>query len=235
MMCDVSTSTPSEQPGKLRRDAERNRRRLLKAAREVFEKRGCEAPLEEIARRADVGIGTLYRRFPTRETLIDALFQEKAQDYVRASEEALAADDAWEGFASFVERICEMQAQDRGFADVLTATFPPGSAPSVSGALSIAGRNSAKLVVRARRGGQLRRDFTHHDFAWILIANGAYLQATREIAPNAWRRYVALILDAARSPQSSKLPPPPTKKQLEQALHAISAPRETTGAQAGSS
>src|SRR5687767_4321657 len=118
------SSSTGQRPPSLRRDAERNRRRLLDAARQVFAELGLEAPLEEIARRAGVGIATLYRRFPTRSALIEALFVEQAEEYVRASEAALAADDAWEGFARFVERICEMQAEDRGFTDVLTATFP---------------------------------------------------------------------------------------------------------------
>ena len=113
----------------LRKDAERNRERLMDAAREVFQEHGVEAPLEEIARRAGVGIGTLYRRFPTRESLIDAIFEAKADEYVRASEEGLASESAWEGFRRFLERICRMQAEDRGFADVLTATFP--MAPAV--------------------------------------------------------------------------------------------------------
>jgi AcrR family transcriptional regulator len=212
-------NTPaSAHPAPLRRDAERNRRNLLEAARRVFAERGSDAPLEEIARRADVGIGTLYRHFPTREALIDALFEEKAQAYVRASEEALTADDAWEGFAGFVERICEMQAEDRGFADVLRATFPSESAPGVAAALGQARRNSEKLVVRARRDGKLRRDFAPQDFIWILIANGAYLEATRTVAPDAWRRYVALILDAAQSPNRRKLSSPPTPEQITQVL-----------------
>jgi AcrR family transcriptional regulator len=214
----MTTRVPSEHPTPLRRDAERNRRSLLEAARGVFGERGCDAPFEEIARRAGVGIGTLYRRFPTREALIDALFEEKAQEYVRASQDALAAEDAWEGFAGFIERICEMQAEDRGFADVLRATFPSGSAPGVAAALADARRNSERLVVRARRQGKLRRDFAPQDFIWILIANGAYLEATRQIAPDAWRRYVALVLDAARSSNGSKLPSPPNPEQIEQML-----------------
>ncbi len=229
----MATKTPSEQPTPLRRDAERNRRRLLEAAREVFGERGCDAPFEEIARRAGVGIGTLYRRFPTREALIDALFEQKAHDYLRASEQALAADDAWEGLAGFIERICEMQAHDRGFADVLTATFPSGAAPGVAAALRDARRNAEKLVARARRDGKLRRDFTHQDLAWILIANAAYLEATREVAPDAWRRYVALILDAARTPAASKLPSPPSPKQLKQALDVVSASSRTTSTKPG--
>jgi len=129
----------------------------------------------------------------------------------------------------FIERICEMQAEDRGFADVLTATFPAGSAPSVAAAVHEARRNAEKLIARARRDGKLRPDFTHQDLAWILIANAACLQATREIAPNAWRRYVALILDAARTPAGNTLSPPPTPRQLERALDLISASKRTTG------
>ena len=209
----------SAQKTSLRRDAERNRRSLLDAARVVFAERGCHAaPLEEIARRAGVGIATLYRRFPTREALIEALFEEKARSYLAASQEALAAGDAWEGFAGFVEHLCEMQAEDRGFADVLRSTFPPDSAPGVNAALDGARRNAAKLVARARRAGKLRSDFTSQDFIWILIANGAYLEATREVAPDAWRRYVAFILDAARSIDANELPPPPSHAQLDRVL-----------------
>jgi AcrR family transcriptional regulator len=223
----MTANTSGEQRVPLRRDAERNRERLLDAARAVFDERGVDAPYEEIARRAGVGIGTLYRRFPAREALIDALFADKAHRYLRASEEALTAGDAWDGFAGFVQRICQMQAEDRGFADVLTATFPSGSAPDVAAATASARRNAAKLVQRARKGGQLRPDFKLQDFVWILIANGAYLQATREIAPNAWRRYVALILDAARTPTPSTLPTAPSHQQLEHALDAVPASKRT--------
>jgi AcrR family transcriptional regulator len=201
---------------RLRKDAERNRTRLLEAARQAFADQGLEAPFEEIARRAGVGIGTLYRRFPTRAALIEALFEDKAAEYVRASEAALAAGDAWDGFAGFVERICEMQAEDRGFTDVLTATFPAAS--GVEACRAEAHANAEKLIRRARRQGSLRKDFVAGDLIWILIANGAYLQATREIAPAAWRRYVALILQALHTEGTERLPPPPSDSQLVQAL-----------------
>jgi AcrR family transcriptional regulator len=204
---------------RLRKDAERNRTRLLDAARQVFGDQGLEAPLEEIARRAGVGIGTLYRRFPTRAALIEALFEEKAAEYVRASEAALAAEDAWDGFAGFVERICEMQAEDRGFTDVLTATFP--AAPGLEACRAEARANAERLIRRARRQGSLRKDFVAGDLIWILIANGAYLQATREVAPAAWRRYVALILQALHAEGTERLPPPASDSQLERALSRI--------------
>jgi AcrR family transcriptional regulator len=214
----TSSSSTGQRPA-LRRDAERNRRRLLDAARQVFAELGLEAPLEEIARRAGVGIATLYRRFPTRSALIEALFVEQAEEYVHASEAALAADDAWEGFARFVERICEMQAEDRGFTDVLTATFP--TAPRLEARRAEARANAERLIERARRQGTLRDDFVVGDLIWILIANGAYLQATRDIAPDAWRRYVALILEAARADGAGRLPPPASDRQLVQALSRL--------------
>jgi AcrR family transcriptional regulator len=196
-----------------------NRRRLVDAARQVFAELGLEAPLEEIARRAGVGIATLYRRFPTRSALIEALFVDQAEEYVRASEAALAADDAWGGFARFVERICEMQAEDRGFTDVLTATFP--AAPGLEARRAEARANAERLIERAHRQGTLRDDFVVGDLIWILLANGAYLQATRDIAPDAWRRYVALILEAAGADGAGRLPPPASERQLIQALSRL--------------
>jgi AcrR family transcriptional regulator len=209
----------SEQRPALRRDAERNRQRLLAAAHEVFSEQGIEAPLEEIARRAEVGIGTLYRRFPTRTALIEALFEAKARAYAEASAAALGAEDAWEGLAGLIQRICELQAEDRGFADVLTASFP--AAPELHSELSTARKNAEKLVARARSEGAVRQDFAAADLFWIVIANGAYLDAMRGIAPNAWRRYVALILDAIHTPSPGKMPGPPTGKQVEQAIAQI--------------
>jgi len=82
-------------------------------------------------------------------------------------------------------------------------------------------RNSETLIARARTEGGLRRDAAAADFLWILIANGAYLQATRDVAPNAGRRYVALILDALRAPGASELPAPPTKRQVNRAVQEI--------------
>jgi len=148
------------QRARLRKDAERNRTRLLDAARQAFADQGLEAPFEEIARRAGVGIGTLYRRFPTRAALIEALFEDKAAEYVRASEAALAADDDWDGFAGFVERICEMQAKDRGFTDVLTATFP--AAPGVEACRAEARANAEKLIGRRSCLGLLSASQVQH-------------------------------------------------------------------------
>lgn len=214
----------------LRRDAERNRQRLLEAARESFAERGINAPLEDIARRADVGIATLYRRFPTREALIEATFEQKAIDYLRAADEALDADDAWEGFRTYIERICAIQAEDRGCTDVLTMTFPTAKRLEVYRKESH--KKAAELIERAQKQGALRNDFVTGDLIFILISNGAFLQATRDLAPQAWKRYVALLLDALKAGDTSPLPPPPTDRQLFRAMLATSPPgprRPTVG------
>src|SRR5450631_3595228 len=99
----------------LRCDAERNRSRLVAAAHEVFAEQGLQAPMIEVARRAGVGIATLFRRFPTRDDLITATFAETMTDYARAIDAAVADPDPWQGFCGYVERVCAMQAHDRGF------------------------------------------------------------------------------------------------------------------------
>src|SRR5262247_4053376 len=107
-------------PRRLRVDAERNRAALLAAAREVFAEQGLEAPLEEVALRAGVGIATLYRRFPNRRQLVAAALVDTFAQYAEAAERALAVSDPWAGFAGFIERICELQAADRGLSDLLS-------------------------------------------------------------------------------------------------------------------
>ena len=209
----------SEQRPVLRRDAERNRQRLLAAAREVFTEYGLEASLEEIARRADVGIGTLYRRFPSRTALIEALFAEKARAYAEATAAALRDADAWAGLSGLIMHTCELQTEDRGFSDVLTASFP--EAPELHEYMLRARKNTEKLVARARRERAVREDFVAADVFWILTANAAYVRVMDEISSNAWRRYVALSLDAIRSTAAEKLPVPPSNKQVAQAAAAL--------------
>ena len=103
----------------LRADAARNRARLLVAAREVFAERGLDATMDEVARRAGVGVGTAYRRFRNRDELIAALFEERFEEFMGVLDKALADDDAWRGLSGFLERSMEMQAEDRGFKELM--------------------------------------------------------------------------------------------------------------------
>ena len=211
-------------PRRLRVDAERNRVALLTAAREVFAEQGLEAPLEEIALRAGVGIATLYRRFPTRGQLVAAALVDKIAQYAEAAEQALAIPDPWAGFASFVERICELQADDRGLSDLLSMTLPTDD--RVEQLRKIANQRVARLVARAKATGRLRQEFVAEDLLVLLVANASVVHVTRQDAPEAWRRFVGLMLDAfGQTRESSALPAPPTRAQMTAAMLRLAAER----------
>ena len=184
-------------------DAERNRAAILAAAREVFAEQGLEAPLEEIAVRAGVGIATLYRRFPTRAQLVAAALVNKVTQYAGAAEQALAVPDPWAGFTSFVERICEMQADDRGLSDLLSMALPADE--HVEQLRRLANAQVVELTERAKAAGKLRQEFVGEEILLLLIAHAAVVHVTRQDAPGAGRRFVALML--ARS--ATQMSPPP--------------------------
>lgn len=201
---------PSERP--LRADAARNRERIVQAAREVFAEHGLNASMNEISRRAGVGIATLFRRFPTRDALIAATFADKMAAYGAAIDEALADPDPWHGFCGYIERVCELQVQDHGFADVLTTTFP--TAKGLEADRNRAGRALAELIARAKATGRLRQDFLHQDVPLILMANAGVVNATRETAPHAYRRLVGYLIQSFAAEAAQPLPEPPTTRQL---------------------
>jgi AcrR family transcriptional regulator len=212
----------------LRADAERNRRRIVDAAKAVFGEQGLDAPLDEVARRAGVGIATLYRRYPTREALVVTCFKERLDEYSAALDAALAAPDAWTGFCAFVERACEMQAADRAAQDLLTTTFP--TAREVEAQRARGYEQFAELVGRAQREGALRSDFVTEDFVLLLMANAGVVRATRVEAPEAWRRFVGLMIDAFRAEGSDRdrpLTPPPSPAQTFRAMRRTQWPRRT--------
>ena len=146
----------------------------------MFAEQGLDVPLTEIARRADVGIATLYRRFPTRDDLIKAVFADQMDAYAPAAETALEAEDPWVGFCDYVGAICEMQAQDAGFADVSTLA-PDGAFP---GQRSRAHRAVVRLIRRAQDAGPARSDFVHQDVVMVLMANAGLVRATSGTAPD---------------------------------------------------
>jgi AcrR family transcriptional regulator len=205
-------------PRRLRRDAQRNRDAIVVAARQVFCDRGLEAPLEEIARRAGVGIATLYRRFPTRAALLDAVLTGNLQAHIEAATHALAMDDPWAGFAYYLEQSCRLQADDRGLNDVMGMRFPRATA--VEGAKARLFEVLAQVVDRAQQSGQLRADLTLEDLAFLNWANTRILPACRAAgAPDAWRRHLGLLLDGFRAERAHPLPEPPlSPRQVHRAM-----------------
>jgi AcrR family transcriptional regulator len=200
----------------LRRDAALNREHIVNAAREVFREQGLGAPIEDVARRAGVGVATLYRRFPTRPELIAGAFASKMDAYAEATEHALGYADPWAGFCWYVERVCEMQAQDHGFTDVLTMTFP--MSPEFEDVRDRVFTRFAVLVKRAKKSGRLRTDFSTEDLPLVLMANAGVINATGIAAPDAWHRVVHLFLQAFEAPARAPLPKAPTPGQMYQAM-----------------
>lgn len=212
-------------PRRLRADAARNRAAIVAVARDVFAEQGLEAPLETIAARAGVGIATLYRRFPTREKLVAAALTEKVATCAEAAEQALAAADPWAGFAGFVQRICELQAGDRGLSDLLSMTLSEDE--QVEQVRRAANDRVVALIDRAKAAGALREDFVGEDLVLLLIATAGVMHVTRDDAPDAWRRFVALALDAFRrqDPSGPELPEPPSTAQMTRAMLRLAARR----------
>jgi len=220
---DHHPSDPPRPARPLRRDARRNRDAIVAAALQVFCDHGLEAPLEEIARRAGVGIGTLYRRFPSRVELLDAVLADTVQAHVDAAEQALAMDDPWEGFAFYLEQTCRLQASDRGLNDIMSMRLP--RATVVEAAKRRLYRLVQEIVVRAQQAGQLRADVTQEDLVFLHWANSRILQATRAAgAPDAWRRHLGLLLDGFRADRAHRLPEPPlSPRQVYRAMLTLGA------------
>jgi AcrR family transcriptional regulator len=191
----------------LRQDAARNRERLIVAARDVFRRKGLDAPLEEIAKQAGVAIGTLYNRFPTRGELVDAALGPLAQQAAEIAERAAHSDDPWDGFALFMEGICELLAGDRGYADVHRSRL--AGTPTIDGARERMSGLKAAIVARAKAAGVLRTDVEPSDLVLLIWGVAATANATRDVAPSAWRRHLALLLDGLGPDAAHPLPVPP--------------------------
>ncbi len=210
----MTTSETSAPP--LRRDARENRDRILAAARAAFAAEGVDVPVEAIAERAGVGMGTLYRRFPTKHDLIQAVIEESLDAFVVAAEEGLAEDDAWTGFTGFVERVLELHVQNRALREVLAGTEHGHARDEVRRRVRPLVR---RLIERAHADGSLRPDFAPEDMPLVFMTAGRVLEAARGVAPDLWRRYLGLLLDGLRADGATSLPRGPlTQAQMNRLL-----------------
>ncbi len=175
--------TGEEAAAPLRVDAERNRARILDAARHAFATEGVEVSMSAVARAAGVGVATLFRRFPTRDDLLDAVFADTMRNYVEAVETALADPDPWNGFTGYIRAVCSMQVANRGFADILTMTFPAAAHLEEQRALAYQG--FLRLIEAAKATGRLRPDFADQDMVVLLMANAGVITAAGATAPTA--------------------------------------------------
>jgi len=192
----------------LRADAERNRQRLLAAAKELFATRGLDVTLDEVARHAGVGTGTAYRRFPNKDALIEALMVDRIGELGAIAEDCLADPDPWQGLVGYFERALALQAADRGLKEVLfssgrgrerTAHARRALAPVVT-----------KLVRRAVEAGVVRPELGTSDVPVINFMLNTVVDFGRDVEPELYRRYLAIVLDGLRPqpPGSEPLPMP---------------------------
>lgn len=193
-------------PHTLRSDARDNRELILGAARAVFAAEGLNAPMREVARRAGVGPATLYRHFPTKETLVTEAFREQMGACLTIAEEGLADPDPWRGFRLVIERICELHAHDRGFTTAFMTAFP--NAMDFTADREETLKTIAELARRAKDAGALRPDFVLDDLILLIMANCGIQAASPAARIAASRRFAALAIQALQaSPQHAPLPP----------------------------
>jgi AcrR family transcriptional regulator len=180
----------------LRADAERNRQRLLAAAKELFATRGLHVTLDDIARHAGVGTGTAYRRFPNKDALIEALMADRIHEIGAIAREALEDPDPWRALAGFFERAMALQAADRGLKDILWSSGH-GKEQVIHARRAIA-PPVTKLVARAVEAGVVRADMGTSDVPLINFMLGAIADFSRDVEPELYKRYLAIVLDGLR-------------------------------------
>ncbi|WP_437076860.1 TetR/AcrR family transcriptional regulator [Streptomyces sp. enrichment culture] len=196
----------------MRADARRNRERVLAAARAVFAEHGIDAPMATVARRAGLGVATLYRHFPDRDALVRGAFAQQMETCVRALTEALDAPDPWQGFQQLVETVCALQREERGFPAAFLAAFPESTSEHAR-SRQRAERDFTTLVRRAQASGALRADFHPSDLAVVLLAHCALVAALPDDGA-ASRRLVAYLLQSFRADTANQPLPPPAALTL---------------------
>jgi AcrR family transcriptional regulator len=209
-MTDVS-------PRALRSDAERNRRLVLEAATQAFAQEGLDVGMAEIARRAGVGNATVFRRFPSKDALIEAIVDEKIAELLAAAGRAAEIEDPWDSLVDMLEKTAALQARDHGFfqateefmlrhPDLLRRHRPVFEAVD-------------RLVVRAQAAGVVRDDVTTLDLLGLVKGSVVCLPPSRDLRDDGWRRYLSIVLDALRPEAATPLPVPPvTYEEIEAAL-----------------
>jgi AcrR family transcriptional regulator len=188
----------------LRADAERNRKRILAAAAELFAERGLDVAIDEIAAKAEVGIGTVYRRFPDREALVDALFEDKIHEIEAIALEALRVSDPWDAFERFMRGVCTLHARDRGLKEAMLSDHR--GAERACRARETIAPLGAMLLSRAQAAGAVREDLVAADVPLMHFAVGYIAEKTRDASPDAWERLLMILLDGLKAQRTAVTP-----------------------------
>ncbi len=202
----------STEPPTLRRDAARNRDKIIVAARQAFADHGLDVGVEVIATKAGVGVGTLYRRFPTKESLIDAIIDELFEQVLCLAQDSLNAQPPEAGFATYLRGVGQLQADHVG---CLSRLWSHTGHAEVRKELDAAVRH---LLRRAQDAGVVRDDVVYQDISVILWSLRGVVEATAPVAPHQWERYLDLVLAGLRPSAESLSRPPLTGPQMDRIL-----------------
>jgi AcrR family transcriptional regulator len=192
MTSPPASAIPAPDARPLRADARRNRERILKAARAVFADQGIDAQIDDVAKRAKVGVGTVYRHFPTKEQLLDAIVREHFEAIAEMARDALEAQDGWTGFCQMIWSAAERNAADRSLCEVMSAR----DKSDVVAECGLAAMTE-ELMGRAKAEGAMRADAGAFDVPVMMIGVSAVMQTLPGEEP--WRRYIGLMLDGLRA------------------------------------
>jgi AcrR family transcriptional regulator len=204
----AATRPRTSTEGFMRADARRNRDAIVAAAYELFAEQGTEAQMDEIARRAALGVGTLYRHFPAKADLLDAVIARRFERLAeRAGQAAQQAGDGepWEAFKGYIEWAAEMQAGDRALSEAMATRSERMHAAAVGSGLVDA---LEQLVEHAKSAGAVRDDLVVEDIPALVCSIGAVAAAAIQKPGWRWDRVIAIWLDGVRAPGLSELPGP---------------------------
>jgi AcrR family transcriptional regulator len=189
---------------KLRADARRNREKVLVAARAVFSEHGRDAQIDDVARHAGVGVGTVYRHFPTKEALIEALMVDAFQTIADEARRALEIEDPWEAFTTVLWRGAETMSADRAMSEVFASV--PGAMGSAMPTIEGLNESMEIIMRRAQEAGALRPDAMLDDIPMLMCGIGSATKKEHR-CEGAWRRHLSIVLDGLRATSAeSRLP-----------------------------
>jgi AcrR family transcriptional regulator len=222
---DTKGRTAGTERRPLRRDAERNRQRILAAAAEVFTERGLDVSLDEVARHAGVGVGTVYRRFADKEELVDTLFTDHVNNMAAIAEHALEMPDPHEALLWFLENWMRALAGNMGLRQLLM--FATYAGDRVAYARNRFAPLVHALVARAQATGEIRADLAATDIPFIGLMLSTAAEYAQQMRPEIWRRYLTLLIDGmyASRDGTTPLPVPPLTPTEMSTVMRSQAPR----------
>ena len=215
----MTENPESQRP--LRADARRNRERILEAASAVFARDGLDASLDAVAAEAGVGVGTVYRRFPERQELIDELFEKKLERFVDLARECEAMDDPFDGLVRFLSEASRMHGEDVGLRELVLG-------PGVTSGLmdkprQIMGPIVGGMIERAKASGDLRDDFDLLDVPLIEFMLARINDITCTVSPDLWERLLTLVIDGLKQQRAGITPMPVAPITPAQYVSALTA------------